>query len=103
MLRDPAPGPRSDRSSTAGGCLVAEDLAEVDGGLLIPERAAEGLRPPGRQCDQRAVPDGGPALEAAHQGPADPAGAVLAADEDLFDPAHGPVRGEGEGPEPPQG
>jgi len=58
-------------------------------------------RPPGRQRDQRAVPDGRPLLEGAHQGPADPTGAVLAADEDLFDPAHRPVGVEGEVPASP--
>jgi hypothetical protein len=55
MLRDPARGPRSERSPTAGACLVAEDLAEVDGGLLVSQRAVERerLRQPGRQVRDR--------------------------------------------------
>src|SRR5215470_17584318 len=102
MLRDPSRGPRGDRSSTAGACLVAEDLAEVDGRLLISQRAVEGRRPPGRQRDQRAVPGGRPLLEGAHQSAADAAAALLAAYEDLLDPARRPVGVEGEVPETQQ-
>ncbi len=38
--------------------LAVQDLAGVDGGLLISQRAVEGCGPPGRQRDQRAVAGG---------------------------------------------
>src|SRR5579859_8021006 len=60
-----------------------EDLAMVDGGLFVSPGAVEGCCPPGCQCYQRAIPGGRPLLEPAHQGPADAAAAMLAAEKDF--------------------
>jgi len=78
--------------------LVVQDLAEVDGGLLISQRAVEGRGPPGRRRDQRAVAGGSPLPGCAHQGPAYAAAAILAADEDFPGPGHRPVGVEGQMP-----
>ena len=66
---------------------------------MCSQCAVEGSRPPGRERDQPASLVGSPLLECAHQGPPGTAAPVLAADEDLLDPAHRAVRVEGEVPE----
>src|SRR5437868_2885118 len=77
-------------------CPGVQDLTMVGGGFLVSQGAVERGCPPGRQCDQRAVPGRCPLLEPAHQGPSDAAVAVSAADEDFLDPGHRPIRVEGQ-------
>jgi hypothetical protein len=51
MLRDPARGPRSDRSPTAVACLVAEDLPARSLGWGVVEKWGAGLYgDPCREC-----------------------------------------------------
>jgi len=89
----PAPAPRSaGPRAPAPPPAKSQELAEVGGGLLVPDGRGR-TAPPGRVASATSAHPcpARPPLERAHQGPAPaPLAALPARDGDLLDPAGGP-------------